>query len=48
MHAGADGGDAGGQEGVDRLSDGMRESAQSWKEPLVDLKARGLSVAPQA
>ena len=27
---------------------GQRESAQSWKELLVDLKARGLSVAPQA
>ena len=27
---------------------GMRESAQSWKELLVDLKARGLAVAPQA
>jgi putative transposase len=26
---------------------GIRESAQSWKELLVDLKARGLSVAPQ-
>ena len=26
---------------------GMRESGQSWKELLVDLKARGLSVAPQ-
>ena len=26
---------------------GMRESAQSWKELLVDLKARGLSVAPE-
>ena len=26
---------------------GVRESAQSWKELLVDLKARGLSVAPQ-
>ena len=25
----------------------MRESGQSWKELLVDLKARGLSVAPQ-
>ena len=25
----------------------MRESAQSWKELLVDLKARGLSIAPQ-
>jgi len=26
---------------------GMRESTQSWKELLVDLKARGLSIAPQ-
>jgi putative transposase len=26
---------------------GMRESAQSWRELLVDLKARGLSIAPQ-
>src|SRR5208337_2665092 len=26
---------------------GMRESAQSWKELLVDLKARGLSIAPK-
>jgi len=26
---------------------GMRENAQSWKELLVDLKARGLSIAPQ-
>ena len=26
---------------------GMRESAQSWKELLVDLKARGLIVAPE-
>jgi transposase-like protein len=26
---------------------GMRESAESWKELLVDLKARGLSIAPE-
>jgi len=26
---------------------GVRESAQSWKELLVDLKARGLSIAPE-
>lgn len=26
---------------------GLRESAQSWRELLVDLKARGLSVAPE-
>lgn len=26
---------------------GQRESTQSWKEPLVDLKKRGLIVAPE-
>jgi putative transposase len=26
---------------------GTRESAQSWRELLVDLKARGLAVAPK-
>lgn len=26
---------------------GMRESAQSWRELLVDLKARGLAIAPE-
>ena len=26
---------------------GVRESAQSWRELLVDLKARGLSIAPE-
>jgi transposase-like protein len=26
---------------------GMRESAQSWRELLIDLKARGLAVAPE-
>ena len=29
------------------LEVGMRESAQSWRELLVDLKARGLTIAPQ-
>jgi putative transposase len=29
------------------LSAGLRESAQSWKELLVDLKARGLVIAPE-
>src|SRR5271170_691235 len=48
MHAGADGRDARGQEGADRLSDGHAGERASWKELLVDLKARGLSVAPQA
>jgi len=37
-------------EGVKELigfQTGMRESAQSWRELLVDLKARGLSIAPE-
>ena len=29
------------------LVDGMRESAQSWRELLLDLKRRGLAVAPE-
>jgi transposase-like protein len=29
------------------LIDGVRESAQSWKELLLDLKRRGLAVAPK-
>ena len=29
------------------ISDGYRESTQSWKEVLLDLKARGLSVDPK-
>jgi hypothetical protein len=28
------------------LQTGMRESGQSWQKLLVDLKARGLSIAP--
>ena len=27
--------------------DGVRESSQSWKELLLDLKRRGLSMAPE-
>ena len=38
---------AGGQEGASRLIDGVRESAQSWKDLLLDLKRRGLAVAPK-
>jgi len=34
-------------EGVDRFPDRHAESAQSWKELLVDLKALGLSIAPE-
>src|SRR5262249_5563393 len=29
------------------LTDGMRESAQSWRELLLDLKRRGLSIGPE-
>src|SRR5262249_60547686 len=29
------------------LIDGVRESAQSWKELLLDLKRRGLSMGPE-
>ena len=29
------------------LADGIRESAQSWKELLLDLKRRGLTIEPQ-
>ena len=29
------------------LTDGLRESAQSWKELLLDLKRRGLAMGPQ-
>src|SRR5262249_49863234 len=29
------------------LSDGIRESAQSWREMLLDLKRRGLSIGPE-
>jgi putative transposase len=29
------------------LIDGVRESAQSWKELLLDLKRRGLCMAPE-
>src|SRR5882672_1531769 len=29
------------------FTDGMRESAESWRELLLDLKRRGLSIAPE-
>ena len=48
LHAGADGRDARGLKELIGFQTGMRESGQNWKELLVDLKARGLVVAPQA
>ena len=47
VHSGADRCHTRGQEGAARLQVGMRESAQSWRELLVDLKARGLAIAPE-
>ena len=36
-----------GKKEVIGLTDGVRESAQSWKELLLDLKRRGLSMGPE-
>jgi hypothetical protein len=36
-----------GQEGACRPHHGVRESAQSWRELLLDLKRRGLSIGPE-
>jgi hypothetical protein len=47
VHAGADRRDAGGQEGAHRLQVGVRESAQSWRELLVEVKSRGITIAPE-
>jgi len=38
---------AGGQKELIAISDGYRESAQSWKELLLDVKTRGLDVDPK-
>ena len=45
MHPGADGGDAEGRKELIAFADGYRESEQSWRELLLDLKWRGLSAA---
>ena len=36
-----------GRKGLVGFQVGVRESAQSWRELLVDLKARGLAAAPE-
>ena len=47
MHAGADRRHPRGQKGIRRLPDrGAGESAQSWRELLIDIKRRGLEIAP--
>jgi transposase-like protein len=37
-----------GQKRFLRIEDGVRESSQSWREVLLNLKERGIHVAPQA
>jgi putative transposase len=37
----------GGQKELIAITDGYRESEQSWKELLLDVKARGLEIDPQ-
>lgn len=41
------GADAQGRKDVLAIADGYRESEQSWKEVLLDLKRRGLQIAPE-
>jgi len=47
MHAGTDWRDARGQERVDRFPDGHAGERAELEGMLVDLKARGLSIAPE-
>ena len=42
MHSGADRRDAGGSQGTHPFTDGACESAQDWRNLLLDLKRRGL------
>ena len=47
MYAGDYWADEWGNKDVLGLIDGFRESTQSWRELLLDLKRRGLEVAPK-
>ncbi len=47
MHAGADWSTPEGKKELIGFQSGMRESAQSWRELLIDLRQRGLRIAPQ-
>jgi hypothetical protein len=47
MHARPDRRDARGREGTGRFPGGVRESAQSWRELLIEVKRRGLAIAPE-
>ena len=37
-----------GKKGLIGFQVGVRESAQSWHEPLVEAKSRGLKIAPES
>jgi len=45
--SGGDGGPAEGKKELVALTDGFRESEQSWKELLLDLPRRGLKIDPK-
>jgi putative transposase len=47
MQARPDRRDAGGQEGTRRFPGGSGESAQSWRELLIEVTRRGLAIAPE-
>ena len=47
MHAGADRGYAEGKKELIGFQVGIRESAQSWRELLIDMKRRGLKITPE-
>jgi len=47
VHPGADRRDAGRPQGTGRLHRWRRESAQDWRDLLLDLKRRGLDVPPR-
>ena len=47
MHSGADGRHGDGKKELIGITEGYRESEQSWAELLSDLKARGLTTAPK-
>ena len=47
MHFGSDWGHCGREERVAGMTDGYRESEESWKELLLDLKQRGLTIDPK-
>jgi putative transposase len=46
VHPGPHASDHRGEEGAVAIADGYRESEQSWRELLLDVKARGLEVEP--